>query len=328
MEPTTKRPSFFQLMKETFNEFMDDNGTKLSASLSYYTIFSIGPLLLLIISLTGLFVDKETVASTINGQVQSLLGAQAADQIIEITASLQKQNEGARIGSIISAITLFLGATGVFLEIQDSINYIWGIKAKPKKGWLRLITNRLLSFSLIIGMGFLLVVSLLINTLADLLTGRLARLFGEGQVILVQGVGLVILFLIITLLFAIIYKVLPDAKIHWRDAVAGASFTGILFLIGKFLIGFYLGNSKLGLTYGAAASVIIILLWVYYSAIILYFGAEFTKVYAFKIGHGLVPNRTAVVIEKRKERELPKVREIVSEHPADESAAPAKPTDI
>ncbi len=315
MEPTTKRPSFFHLMKETFTEFMDDNGTKLSASLSYYTIFSIGPLLLLIISLTGLFVDKDKVAGMINGQVQSLVGAQASDQIIAIITSLQQQSHGARIGSIISAITLFLGATGVFLEIQDSINYIWSIKAKPKKGWLRLITNRLLSFSLIVGMGFLLVVSLLINTLGDLVKEMLTRKFGGGQVILVQGISLAILFVIITLLFAIIYKVLPDAKIHWRDALAGASFTGVLFLFGKFLIGFYLGNSKLGITYGAAASVIIILLWVYYSAIILYFGAEFTKVYAFKIGHGLVPNKTAVVIEKRKEKELPKVKEIAPEYP-------------
>lgn len=328
LKPTTpvpKRPSFFHLMKETFTEFMDDNGTKLAASLSYYTIFSIGPLLLLIISLTGLFVDREKVAATINGQVTSLLGAQAADQILDIITSLQQQSHGARIGSIISIITLFLGATGVFLEIQDSINYIWSIKAKPKKGWLRLITNRLLSFSLIIGMGFLLVVSLLINTLADLLTSGLARMFGEGQVILVQGVGLAILFLIITLLFAIIYKVLPDAKIHWRDAIAGASFTGVLFLLGKFVIGFYLGNSKLGVTYGAAASVIIILLWVYYSAIILYFGAEFTKVYAFKIGHGLTPNKTAVVIEKRKEKELPAIKEIVPDFP-DENSEEDPPT--
>jgi len=310
-----RKPNFFKLLKETISEFIDDNGTKLSASLSYYTVFSIGPLLLMIISLTGLFVDKETVASSINGQVQSLLGAQAAEQILSIITSLQKQSSAAKFGGIISVITLFIGATGVFLEIQDSINYIWGIKAKPKKGWLRLITNRLLSFSLIIGMGFLLIVSLLVNTVADLLAARLTRMFGEGQVILVQGVGILLLFIIITILFSIIYKVLPDAKIAWRDALAGASFTGVLFLAGKFLIGFYLGNSGIGNTYGAAASVIIILLWVYYSAIILYFGAEFTKVYSLQIGHGIKPYGNAVLIEKRAVKELPFKKEIAPEFP-------------
>jgi membrane protein len=305
-QPTLPKPNFFHLMKETISEFIHDNGTKLSASLSYYTIFSIGPLLLLIISLTGLLVDPATVRDTINGQIQSLLGAQAADQIVSI---INNQNAAARFG-VIGIVSLFFGATGVFLEIQDSINYIWGIRAKPKKGWLRLITNRLLSFSLIIGMGFLLVVSLLANTIADLLTDRLARLLGEGQVILVQGAGLTVLFVIITILFGVIYKVLPDAHIHWRDALAGASFTGVLFLLGKFLIGCYLGNSKIGSTYGAAASLIIILLWVYYSAIILYFGAEFTKVYALKRGHGISPNKTAVLIYKRdaKERSPPITR--------------------
>ncbi len=282
---------------------------KLAASLSYYTIFSIGPLLLLVISLTGLFVDKQTISSTVDEQIQGLLGAQAADQIISIINNLQNRSAAETFG-LISAVTLFIGATGVFLEIQDSINFIWSIKAKPKKGWLRLITNRLLSFSLIIGMGFLLLVSLFINTLADVLTDRLSRLIGHGQVILVQGAGLIVLFAVTTLLFAVIYKVLPDAFIHWKDAIKGASFTGLLFLIGKFLIGFYLGNSEIGSTYGAAASVIIILLWVYYSAIILYFGAEFTKVYAVRRGHGIRPYRTAVFIEKRFEKELPNVKEI------------------
>lgn len=313
-DTTIKKPNFFMLMKETFIAFINDNGAKLSASLSYYTVFSIGPLLLLIISLTGLLVDKETVQGAISGQIQSLVGAQAADQIISIITNLQQQNAARKFG-IIGLVSLFFGATGVFLEIQDSINYIWCIRAKPKKGWVRFLTNRLLSFSLIIGMGFLMVVSLLANTLADLLTGRLARLFGEGQVLLAQGAGLLLLFLIITLLFGIIYKVLPDAQINTRDALAGASFTGVLFLIGKFLIGFYLGNSKVGNTYGAAASVIIILLWVYYSAIILYFGAEFTKIYALKIGHGIRPNRTAVFIQKTENLELAYKKEIKPEFP-------------
>jgi membrane protein len=311
---TTKKPSFFKVLRESGSEFVDDNAMKLSASLSYYTVFAIGPLLLVIISLIGVFVDRNEVTDTVSGQLQKLLGAQGAEQIVNIIDALQK-NQDAQKFSIIGLVSLFISASAVFLEIQDSINYIWSIKAKPKKGWLRLITNRLLSFSLVIGMGFLFAVSLLANTLADLLTDRIGRLVGHGEALLLQGAGLIILFLIITLLFGIIYKVLPDAKIHWRDALVGASFTGVLFLFGKFLIGFYLGNSEVGNTYGAAASIIIVLLWVYYSGIILYFGAEFTKVWAINRGHGIKPHKTAVFIEKRDARELPNKKEIP---PADE----------
>ena len=302
---TKKKPSIFKILKECGQAFLDDNVPKLSAALSYYTIFAIGPLLLLILSLIGLFVDRHTVATTINTQFTKLLGAQAAEQIISIMDNLQRQQGAAKLSSIISGITLFIGATGVFLEIQDSINYIWSIRAKPKKGWLRLITNRLLSFSLIVGMGFLLLVSLAINTVTDLLTKRLQHFFGQSEVILFQGLNIIILFAIITLLFAVIYKVLPDAKIAWRDSFVGAGFTGVLFLGGKFGIGAYLGNSGTATTYGAAASIIIILLWVYYSSIILYFGAEFTKVWALRRGKGIKPNDTAVLIKKEEEKELP-----------------------
>lgn len=304
-----KKPNFFKVLKQAGSEFIDDNAMKLSASLSYYTVFAIGPLLLVIISLIGLFVDRQMVTETISGQLQQLMGAQGAEQIISIITSLQKGQEAQKFG-IIGIVSLFFTASAVFLEIQDSINYIWSIKAKPKKGWLRLITNRLLSFSLIIGMGFLFAVSLLANTVADLLTDRLGRLFGHGEALLLQGMGIIILFVIITVLFGIIYKVLPDAKIHWRDAMVGSSFTGLLFLIGKFLISLYMAKSEPGDSYGAAASIIIILLWVYYSGIILYFGAEFTKVWAINRGQGIKPNDTAVFIEKRDVKELPHKKEI------------------
>lgn len=303
------KPSFFQVLKQSASEFMEDNAMKLSASLSYYTVFAIGPLLLVIISLIGMFVDPTQITENIFAQLRSFLGAQSAQTIIDIIVALQKNQDAYRF-SIIGLVALFISASAVFLEIQDSINYIWSIKAKPKKGWLRLITNRLLSFSLIIGMGFLLAVSLIANTVADLLTTRIARFFGEGEALLLQGTGIVVLFIIITLLFSIIYKVLPDARIHWRDALVGSSFTGVLFLIGKFLIGYYMAKMNPGSTYGAAASIIIVLLWVYYSGIILYFGAEFTKVWALNRGEGIRPNATAVFILKRDAKELPNKREI------------------
>lgn len=294
---------WFGIIKSTVNEFGRDNGMKLSASLAYYTIFSIGPMLLLIISLTGLFFEKRDITQDVYNQIRSLIGQDGAQELLSIIRNMQQQNTAARYG-IISIVILFFGASGVFVEIQTSINYIWSLKAKPARGWLKFLEDRLLSFSLIAGIGFLLIVSLFINTLMDLLSEKLQRLFSIENVLIFQALNLIILFCIITLLFAVIYKVLPDAKIAWKDAFVGASFTGILFLLGKFLIGFYLGNSKFGNTYGAAAALILILSWIYYSAIILYMGAEFTKVYALRVGKGIRPYKTAVFIMKREEKEI------------------------
>lgn len=296
--------TYFRLLIESGKEFSNDNVIKLSASLAYYTVFAIGPLLLVIISLTGLFFETETVTGKIYWQIRQLIGKDGAEAIINIINNMQQQNSAAKF-SIIGIVVLIFGATGVFADIQDSINYIWSIRAKPKKGWLKFLRNRLLSFSLIVGIGFLMIVSLLVNTLADVLTERLKAMFEDTAVIFFEIFNVVILYAVISVLFAIIYKVLPDAKIRWKDAFVGACFTGILFLVGKFLIGFYLGNSEIGSTYGAAASIIIILSWVYYTSIILFFGAEFTKVYALTEGGGIEPYETAVFIIKREAKELP-----------------------
>lgn len=300
--------TYYNLLKTTFKEFIDDNVVKLSASLAYYTVFAIGPLIMVIISLTGLFFDKEDITARLYYQIQLLVGKTGAEQIFSIVNNIQSQNSDATLFSTISIAILIFSATTVFADIQDSINYIWSIRAKPKKGWLKYIQNRLLSFSIIIGLGFLLMVSLLVNTVTDALTDRLQRLFSEDMVDVFRIVNALILYVIVSLLFGVIYRVLPDAKIKWHDAMRGAWFTGALFLLGKFLIGYYLGSSTIGTTYGAAASVVIILSWVYYTSIILYFGAEFTKVYALKLGGGIVPYDTAVFIVKREAKEMPDVK--------------------
>lgn len=296
------------LFKDAISAFSADNVVKLSASLAYYTVFAIGPLLLVIISLTGLFFEQTTITSSVSAQLQSLIGKEGTNQVLAIIEQMQHQHDAAKY-SLIGFVILIFSATTVFADIQDSINYIWGIKAKPKRGWLKFIKNRLLSFSLIVGIGFLLVVSLLVNSLADLLTTQLLRFFTDDIVIVFKVVNVLILFLLITFLFSVVYKVLPDARISWKDARVGATFTGVLFIIGKFLIGFYLGSSNMANTYGAAAAIIIILSWVYYTSIILYFGAEFTKVYALKMGNGIHPNDTAVFILKQEVKELPKGEE-------------------
>ncbi|HRO41874.1 MAG TPA: YihY/virulence factor BrkB family protein [Flavipsychrobacter sp.] len=296
--------NYFRLLKEAASEFSTDNVIKLSASLAYYTVFSIGPLLLVIISFTGLFFEQEKITGSIYQQMNNFIGPQGADQVLSIIRQMQQQNAAAKF-SIIGIVLLIFGATGVFVDIQDSINYIWSIRAKPKKGWLKFLKNRMLSFSLIVGVGFLLIASLLINTITDLLTDRLQQIFVDEAVIFFKILNIVILFLITSILFTVIYKVLPDAYIHWKDALFGATFTALLFLAGRFLIGIYLSKSEIANTYGAAASIIIILSWVYYSSIILYFGAEFTKVYALSKGRAIRPNDTAVYIIKREAKELP-----------------------
>ena len=300
MSPLKK---FFHIIKETASAFSQDNCIKLSASLSYYTIFAIGPLLVIIISLSAVFYGKEAVQGSLYGQIKGLIGSDAALQVQDIIKKSQHANKGI-IGTIVGSVILFIGATGIFTEIQDSINYIWSLRAKPKRGIVKYIINRLLSFSLIVSLGFLLLVSLVVNALMDLLSDRLTMYFPHTTVYIFYVLNLLVIFVIISVLFAIIFKVLPDGKIKWKDAFIGAGFTAVLFIIGKTGIGYYLGKSSLGATYGTAASVIIILAWVYYTSIILYFGAEFTKVHALEYGGGIVPNETAVFIIKREAKEI------------------------
>jgi len=307
----SKIREYFDLLKDTGNEFNDDNAIKLSASLAFYTIFSIGPLLLVVITLMGFFYKKEAATTQVFKQLSMLVGKSGAAQLRSILDNISNQNNTTVFG-IIGVIILVFGATGIFTEIQGSINYIWSIKATPKRGWLKYITDRLLSFSLIIGIGFLMIVTLIINVAVDMVTSRLQVYLGDTYVILIQGINILLLFVIVVSLFAVIYKVLPDATISWRDALVGSSFTGVLFLIGKFLISYYIGSSSSVNTYGAAASIIILLSWVYYTSIILYFGAEFTKVYAMKWGKGIKVFDTAVYIIKREAKELP-VKNIASE---------------
>jgi membrane protein len=292
------------LFRHTTEGFINDHGFKLSASLSYYTVFALGPLLIIIISLAGIFFGKEAAQGKIYGQINKVVGSEAAVQIQSIIASIQ-QSETTTAGAIIGAIILFIGATGVFTEMQESINYIWSVKAKPKKGWLKFLTNRLLSFSLVVGMGFLLRVSLIASALVNLLRGSLVRILSDYTITLFNLVNHLVILVVITGLFSVIFKVLPDAIISWKDALIGALLTAALFLIGKIGIGYYLGKANLDVTYGTAASIIVILVWVYYSSIILYFGAEFTKMYALQAGEGIKPKDTAVFIIKRESKEVP-----------------------
>ena len=284
-------------------DFNNDNGFKLAASLSYSMVFAMGPLVILVISLVGIFWGHDAVQGRVYEQIKGLVGSAAASQIQEII-KYTMQSRHTVAGAIFGGIVLVIGATGVFTEIQSSINYMWSVQAKPKKGWLKLIVNRLMSFSLIIGFGFVSMVSLLINSLMDLLSEWLQHYFSQFTVLFFYWVNLGLTLAVFVLLFMIIFRVLPDATIRWKDAFIGAVFTALFFMLGKAGIGLYLGHSNIGLMYGAAASIIVILTWVYYSSIILYFGAEFTKAYAIENGYGIRPSSQAVFILKKESREL------------------------
>ncbi|MFA5298587.1 MAG: YihY/virulence factor BrkB family protein [Lutibacter sp.] len=288
--------SGWELLKRTFWEFIDDNGIKLSASLSYYTIFSLPPLLIIILSIISFFFGEEAITGRFFGQINGMVGNEAAIQIQETIKNITLSNSNT-FAAVLGAILLLIGASGVFAEIQSSINFIWGLKAKPKRGIMKFLKNRLMSFSMIASVGFLLLVSLMVNTVMDIINDRLLMYFPDFTVYLFYVFNIVILFITTTVLFSIIFKTLPDGELCWKDALIGSSFTSFFFMFGKFAIGFYLGSSTVATVYGAAGSVIIILIWVYYSAIILYFGAEFTKVYANIYGNKIIPNDYAVEIK-------------------------------
>ncbi len=295
---------FISLLKRSGEDFFEDNALQLSASLSYFTIFSLAPILIIIISLAGLFFGQDAVQGQVYGQIRSFVSNDAALQIQSIIANIQNSNHGSK-GAIVGAALLLVGATGVFAEIQSSVNFIWSIKSKPTKSWLKFLLDRLLSFSLVLIMAGMLLVSLIFSTALAFLNEELLKYFDESIVYVFHIADFAFMFVVITLLFSVIFKVLPDAKIKWYDTIVGSIFTAVLFTIGKLIIGYYLTNSTIGQVYGTAASLVLILAWVYYSSIILYFGAEFTKVFAYHVGSGITPSDNAVFIMKHEVDILP-----------------------
>ncbi len=285
-------------LKQSGSDISNYNITKLSAALAYYTVFALAPMLIVLISVVSIFYDKEAARGQIYGQIKSVVGSDAAASIQEIIGKAAL-SPNFTFASVIGVIALVFSATGVFAEIQSSINLIWNLKIKPKKGGiLKMLKIRLISFSLIISLGFIALVSLLINYLVDALSARLEKILPKDTLYFSYILNVVITLLAISILFAIIFKFLPDAMIKWKDVRVGSITTAILFMIGKFIIGLYLSKGKPGTAFGAAGSMIIILLWVYYSSIILYFGAAFTKNYAQATGRHIYPNDYAVFIEQ------------------------------
>jgi len=287
---------FFKLLKVAGSESLDDNILKQSAALAYYTIFSLVPMLIIIIWISSIFFDPAKVQGELLVRLNELIGPKAVDQIKEVMTNT-KFDSSSGWAKALGIVTLVLTATGIFTEIQDSINTIWGLKAKPKKGFIKMLFNRIMSFSLLISLGFVLAVSLLINAVISTLIYRIQYYFPGIPVAIFYVVNQVIIFISITFLFSAIFKVLPDAKIRWKDVIAGAIISTLFFMLGKYLMGYYLDKNATISAYGSAGSVIIILLWVYFSSIILFFGAEFTQAYLKLRNKHIEPNEYAEWVE-------------------------------
>lgn len=283
---------YWAILKDAGSGFSRDNAVKLSGSLAYSTIFSLPPMLLLIIISGGSVLGKDAIQGTLFSEINEVVGAETALQIQNMIRNLQFE-QGSTLATIISIIALVIGATGVFVEIQSSLNIIWGVQPKPKKGIIKLFLNRLISFSMILGLGFLLIVTLLVNTLILALSREIMRILPELPVDLLNLTSTLISFVVLAVLFSITFKMLPDVKIRWKEVLPGALVTTLLFLLGKFAIGLYISNSNTVSVYGAASSVIILLMWIYYSAFILFFGAEFTRAHIEYGGKIIQPNSYA-----------------------------------
>lgn len=277
----------WELLEETFSAWQEDNAARLAAALSFYTIFSLSPLLILVISGVSLVWDQAAVQGRILAEIEALVGQEGAAFIGRLIERRQDGTSGV-VGTAVGVATLLLGATGAFMQLKAAMNRIWHVTETPAQGFLSLLRSRLLSFAMVLGIGFLLLVSLALSAGLTALSETLQGVV-PGSVALLYVLNAALSLAVTALLFAMVFKVLPDADIAWRDVVVGASATAVLFSLGKLLLGLYLGRSGVTSAYGAAGALVLILLWIYYSAQIVFLGAEFTEAYARRFGSRITP---------------------------------------
>jgi membrane protein len=281
----------WSLLRQTVAEWLEDKAPQLGAALAFYTALSIAPLLVLALVAAGYFLGADAARGQIAGQLDSLIGDAGSEAIEDMLASAHEPKAGS-IAAVFGFITLLFGASGVFGQLQDALNTIWEVKPKAGRGFFGMIRDRFLSFAMVMGIVFLLLASLLVTAALSSI-GQWASQLPDSLQWAAHAVNVVVSFAVITLLFAMMFKVLPDVKIAWSDVWLGAAVTALLFTIGKFAIGLYLGQSSMASAYGVAGSFVVLLVWVYYSAQIMFFGAELTQVYANRHGSGIVPTENA-----------------------------------
>lgn len=307
-----KASSLWPLFKDTFHSWREDKAMRLASALAFYATISLPPLLLIAMVIAGQvlggqFTEQELQRQLVN-QFRRLLGAQGAEAADALATIIQNVDRpgGSVVATIAGVLTLAFGATGVFVQMQDALNTIWEVAPDPERGLLGMVRDRLFSFAIVLVIGFLLLISLLVSTVLALLDEYLRGMFA-GSALLMQMLNATVSLLVIILLFAMLFKIVPAVKIEWSDVWIGAVVTAVLFTVGKWAIGLYLGNSAVASTYGAAGSLVVLLLWVYYSSNIFFLGAEFTHVYASKYGSQIVPASSAVPLteEMRVQQGIP-----------------------
>jgi membrane protein len=274
--------SLYHVMRAAVSEWMEHRGASKGAAVAYYTLFSMSPVLVLVIAVAGLFYGAEAARGQLLDELRGLMGPQSAQTVQSVLASAQNKHQGV-IATIVAAVLLLVGATSVFAEVKDSIDEMWDVPPPKDASWWDTVRTRLLSFGIILVLAFLLMVSLVISAAMNILENYFSGTWHSATVIL-GWVASAVSFLVIAVLFAVIFKLLPRIKLSWHDVIIGALGTAAMFTLGKFLIGLYIGNSGVANSFGAAGSLIVLLLWVYYSAQILFMGAEFTRQYALQMG--------------------------------------------
>ena len=301
-----KPAEIWTTLKETARDWSDDGASRLAAALAYYSLLSLAPLVVIAVAVVGVFVGPDAARGRVAGELGAVVGGEAAQSIQTVAAHAQSPSSGI-VSTIIGVVTLFVGASGVFGELQTSLDTVWDVEPKKGRGIWREVKARFFSFTMVLGVAFLLLVSLIVSSLLSALGSMLSGALPGGE-----GLWHVINFTIscgiVTLLFALIFKVIPDAEVQWRDVWLGALFTAALFTIGKYLLALYLGKAAVGSAYGAAGSMVALVVWVYYAAQILLFGAEFTQVQARRRGRDIKPNEDAVPIAETREPSLPRPR--------------------
>jgi membrane protein len=287
-----QRKSIWQFLKTTINEWVEAEPFQLAAALSYYTLFSLAPLLLIAIGVAGFVFGREAAQNQIVETLQGMIGQDSAQTVQEMIQASNEKPKTGMMSTIIGFVALMFGAGGVVGQLQTSLNRIWEVKPKPGQGIWGFLRQRFFSFAMVLAIGFLLLVSLVVTAVLSSFTGMLSSYLGDATFV-AHALDILVSFGFVTLLFALIYKYVPDVEIQWRDVWIGAALTSVLFTLGKYLIGLYIGTSGVSSTFGAAGSLITILVWVYYSSLIFFLGAEFTRVYATEYGSGVAPAQNA-----------------------------------
>lgn len=295
------------LLKQTFSEFTDDEGMKSAAALAYYTVFALPPLLVLVLMIAGVVIDPQQLQGSLKQQMQSLLGPQAAQQVQTMIQSAQKPGQGGTLAMILGIAALLFGATGAFVQLQSTLNEMWEVEPDPELGGvqkaIRFISKRVLSLGMILVIAFLLLVALVISSVLSAAGSQLTGLLpGPIGPVVLWVLNVLLSLALFSVLFAAMFKVLPDAKISWHEVWVGGLVTALLFVVGKFLIGFYIGQTNPGSAYGAAGSMIVVLLWIYYSSIIVFLGAEFTQVHVRHRTGEIKPAEGAVKVAEEKKQ--------------------------